>query len=102
MEYHGLSTPKALRISDQTRASPGQPSSGMQTVVGALKIIVRACPDVACCVNPKQRWILFVSVGLESSIQPDPGFYLLEIQIEPEGWLAGLLAPSMPARRNNR
>lgn len=65
-------------------------------MVGALKIIVRACPDLACCVNPEQRLTLFVSVGLESSIQPDPGFYLLEMQIEPEGWLAGLHHPCLP------
>lgn len=51
----------------QTKREPAQPSSGMQTVVGALKIIVRACPDLVCCVNPEQRMALFVSVGLEYS-----------------------------------
>jgi hypothetical protein len=40
---------------------------------------------------------LFVSVGLECSIQPDPGFYLFKMQIESEGWLAGWLT-LMPAR----
>jgi hypothetical protein len=44
-----------------------QTRPGMQMVVGALKIVVRACPDLVCCVNPEQRFTLFVSVGLEYS-----------------------------------
>ena len=52
---------------EPAQTSPAQPSSGMQTVVGALKIVVRACPDLVCCVNPEQRMALFVSVGLEYS-----------------------------------